>query len=158
MAQATLVPTLPSEAEAILAKETSRVLAARPQTADPLQLRILDDLDDPGAGTIKLPASTVRMLIHIIELKSSKGAELWRAIIGFRWNPRSGLETGKLPRSAPSSPDAERQRLARFGPARLPDGPPVPEKDVFLPYNPPKFRMYSHLLRSKSGPRRPRGY
>ena len=63
MAQGTLAPTLPSPAEAILAKETSRVLAARPQTADPLQFRLLDD---PAAGTVKLPASAVRMLIHIL--------------------------------------------------------------------------------------------
>ena len=64
MAQATLVTTLPSEAEVILAKETGRVLAARAQTTDPLRLRMLDD---PGAGTVKLPASAVRMLIHILE-------------------------------------------------------------------------------------------
>jgi len=64
MAQGTLAPTLPSEAEAILAKETSRVLSGRAQTADPLQLRMLDD---PTGGTVKLPASAVRMLIHILE-------------------------------------------------------------------------------------------
>ena len=64
MAQGTLAPTLPSEAEAILAKETSRVLSARVQTADPLQLRMLDD---PTGGTVKLPATAVRMLIHILE-------------------------------------------------------------------------------------------
>ena len=64
MKQGTLAPTFPSEAEAILAKETSRVLAARVQTADPLQLRLLDD---PTAGTVKLPATAVRMLIHILE-------------------------------------------------------------------------------------------
>ena len=64
MAQGTLAPTLPSEAEAILAKETSRVLSARVQTADPLQLRMLDD---PAGGTVKLPATAVRMLIHILE-------------------------------------------------------------------------------------------
>ena len=64
MAQGTLAPTLPSEAEAILAKETSRVLSGRAQTADPLQLRMLDD---PTGGTVKLPATAVRMLIHILE-------------------------------------------------------------------------------------------
>ena len=57
-------PTLPSKAESILAKETSRVLAARVQTADPLQLRMLDD---PTAGTVRLPATAVRMLIQILE-------------------------------------------------------------------------------------------
>ena len=64
MEQTTLATALPSEAEAILAKETSRVLAARVQTADPLQLRMLDD---PTAGTVKLPATAVRMLIQILE-------------------------------------------------------------------------------------------
>ena len=64
MAQGTLAPTLPSEAESILAKETSRVLSARVQTEDPLQLRMLDD---PTGGTVKLPATAVRMLIHILE-------------------------------------------------------------------------------------------
>ena len=64
MAQGTLAPSLPSEAEAILAKETSRVLASRAQTTDPLLLRMLDD---PSACTVKLPATAVRMLIHILE-------------------------------------------------------------------------------------------
>lgn len=59
-----LAPTLPSEAEAILAKETSLVLASRAQTTDPLQLRLLDD---PSAGTVTLPTSAVRMLVHILE-------------------------------------------------------------------------------------------
>ena len=64
MEQRTLATALPSEADAILAKESSRVLAARVQTADPLQLRMIDD---PTAGTVKLPATAVRMLIHILE-------------------------------------------------------------------------------------------
>src|SRR5450432_4174036 len=64
MAQGAVAPTLPSEAEAILAKETSRVLASRVQPAEPLRLRMLDD---PARGTVKLPASAVRMLIHILE-------------------------------------------------------------------------------------------
>jgi excisionase family DNA binding protein len=64
MAQGTLAPTLPSEAEAILAKETSRILSGRAQTADPLQLRMLDD---PAGGAVNLPATAVRMLIHILE-------------------------------------------------------------------------------------------
>ena len=64
MVQGTLAPTLPSEAEAIIAKETSRVLASHVQTAEPLRLRILDD---PAKGTLQLPASAVRMLILILE-------------------------------------------------------------------------------------------
>src|ERR1700741_3832613 len=64
MAQGTLTPTLPSETEAILAKETSRVLASRVLTAEPPRLRLLDD---PAKGTIEVPASAVRMLIRILE-------------------------------------------------------------------------------------------
>jgi excisionase family DNA binding protein len=63
-AQGNLAPALPSKAEAILAKETSLVLASRTQTADPLQLRWLDD---PSARTVKLPASAVRMLVHTLD-------------------------------------------------------------------------------------------
>jgi excisionase family DNA binding protein len=63
MAMASLVPTLPSEAEVILAKETSRVLAAR-QTQDPLRVRLIDA---PGTETIMLPSSVVRMLVRILE-------------------------------------------------------------------------------------------
>ena len=64
MAQGTIAPRLPSEAEAILAKETSRILVKRAESDDPLQLRMLDD---PKAGTLKLPATAVRMLVHILE-------------------------------------------------------------------------------------------
>ncbi len=64
MAQGTLAPTLPSEAEAALAKETSRVLGSRGQTEEPLRLRILGD---PAKGTLKVPASAVRMLVHILD-------------------------------------------------------------------------------------------
>jgi excisionase family DNA binding protein len=64
MARATLLPTLPSDAEATIAKETSRVLASRKQTAEPLRLRILDD---PKKGTVRIPASAVRMLVRILE-------------------------------------------------------------------------------------------
>lgn len=64
MTQGTLTPTLPSEAESTLAKETSLFLASRTQSSDPLQFRLLDD---PSAQTVKLPSSAVRMLIHILE-------------------------------------------------------------------------------------------
>lgn len=64
MPQAILPPTLPSEAEAVVAKETSRVLASRLKPAKPLRLRMLDD---PAKGTVEIPASAVRMLIHILE-------------------------------------------------------------------------------------------
>jgi excisionase family DNA binding protein len=63
MAQAKLAPALPSEAEATLAKETSRVLASHMGAAEPLQFRI-------GAApeeTVRVPASAVRMLVCILE-------------------------------------------------------------------------------------------
>jgi excisionase family DNA binding protein len=56
---------LPSEAEVILAKETSRVLAARMQDPEPLQLRILDA--PAPEETFTLPVSAVRMLVRILE-------------------------------------------------------------------------------------------
>ena len=64
MAQTTFVPTLPSEAEVILAKETSRLLAAQRKTPEPLRLRLLDD---PTEEIIRLPASAVIMLVRILE-------------------------------------------------------------------------------------------
>src|SRR5688572_2698707 len=64
MAQGILSHTLPTEAEAILAKETGRVLAAHEQATDPLRLSLLDD---PGSKTVNLPASVVRMLVRILE-------------------------------------------------------------------------------------------
>jgi excisionase family DNA binding protein len=63
MAQATLAPALPSEAEAILAKETSRVLASHMGAAEPLQFRIGPALEE----TVRVPASAVRMLVRILE-------------------------------------------------------------------------------------------
>jgi hypothetical protein len=48
-----VAPRLPSEGEAILAKETSRVLARR-KTVEPLRARLLDD---PETETIELPAT-----------------------------------------------------------------------------------------------------
>jgi excisionase family DNA binding protein len=63
MAEITLVPTLPSEAEEALAKESSHVLAAR-KSPEPLRLRLLDD---PSCATITLPASAVLLLVRILE-------------------------------------------------------------------------------------------
>lgn len=63
--QTTLEPSLPSEAEAILAKETSRVLAARLREDEPLRLRISDD--PSPEGTFNLPASALRLLVRILE-------------------------------------------------------------------------------------------
>ena len=65
MTHPAMAATLPSEAEAVLAKETSRLLASRLQKGAPMQLRILDN-DSPG-GTVKLPASVVGLLVRILE-------------------------------------------------------------------------------------------
>ncbi len=59
----TFAPTLPCEFQARLAKETRLVLASRTLTVESLQLRMVDA---PG-GTVTLPASAVRMLVHILE-------------------------------------------------------------------------------------------
>jgi len=60
-----LTATLPSEAEAGLARETSRLLAARLKKGAPLQLRILDD--EAAQTTVKLPALAVGLLLRILE-------------------------------------------------------------------------------------------
>ncbi|HYI93081.1 MAG TPA: helix-turn-helix domain-containing protein [Bryobacteraceae bacterium] len=59
------VPTLPSEREAILAKETSRILATRMPDTDPLELRILGR--DVSEETLKLPSAAVKLLLRILE-------------------------------------------------------------------------------------------
>jgi len=65
MAQAAMAPPLPSEADAVLAKETSRVLASHIRNGDPMELRILDDPSPDGM--VKLPLSAARMLVRILE-------------------------------------------------------------------------------------------
>jgi len=65
MAQAAMAPTLPSEADAVLAKETSRVLASHIRNSDPMELRIPDDPSPDGM--VKLPLSAARMLVRILE-------------------------------------------------------------------------------------------
>jgi excisionase family DNA binding protein len=62
---ASLAPSLPSETEATLAKESSRVLAARIQDADSMELRIVDH--DAPEETLKLPAPAARLLLRILE-------------------------------------------------------------------------------------------
>src|SRR5262245_39135529 len=64
MAKGTPAPNLPSEAEAAIAKETSRVLASRVKTSKPLRLRFLDG---PAKETLKIPASAAQMLVHILD-------------------------------------------------------------------------------------------
>jgi excisionase family DNA binding protein len=65
MAQSAMAPTLPSEADAVLAKETSRVLASHIRNSDPIELRIPDD--PSPEGMVKLPLSAARMLVRILE-------------------------------------------------------------------------------------------
>lgn len=65
MAHPALAATLPSEAEAGVAKETSRVLASRLKKGAPMQLRIVDE--ESGEPTVKLPAPAVGLLLRILE-------------------------------------------------------------------------------------------
>jgi excisionase family DNA binding protein len=63
--QAAIETKLPSDAEAQVAKETSRILASRMRRADSLKLRIIDERK-PGV-TVNLPATAVRLLVRILE-------------------------------------------------------------------------------------------
>lgn len=64
MAQDTLTPTLPTESDATLAKETGRMLAQRVRSASPLSFRVLDASNEE---TLRIPAPAVRMLVRILE-------------------------------------------------------------------------------------------
>jgi hypothetical protein len=63
MAQATIPAELASEAESTTAKETSRVLASHMGATEPLQFRIGPAPEE----TVRVPASAVRMPVHILE-------------------------------------------------------------------------------------------
>ena len=65
MTEPNLEPSLPSEAEAILAKETSRVLAAKLREDEPLRLCMSDD--PSPEGKLNLPAPALRLLVRILE-------------------------------------------------------------------------------------------
>jgi len=64
MAQDLLTPTLPTESDATLAKETGRMLAQRVRSASPLSFRVLDASKEE---TLRIPAPAVRMLVRILE-------------------------------------------------------------------------------------------
>jgi excisionase family DNA binding protein len=64
MSQTLLTPTLPTESDATLAKETSRVLAKRARSTSPLSFRVLDASKQE---TLRIPAPAVRMLVRILE-------------------------------------------------------------------------------------------
>jgi excisionase family DNA binding protein len=65
MVHAAIAPTLPTEADAVMAKETSRVLASHLHEDDPMELRISEDPSPQGA--VKLPVPAVRLLLRILE-------------------------------------------------------------------------------------------
>lgn len=56
------LPALPSEADAALARETSRILASHLLDSDPAQLRIQAD-----ETTVTIPVSAARLLVDILE-------------------------------------------------------------------------------------------
>lgn len=64
MTHPALTATLPSEAEAGIARETSRLLASRLKKGDPVQFRIVGD---EAQTTVKLPAAAVSLLLRVLE-------------------------------------------------------------------------------------------
>ena len=64
MAQRTLAPPLPSEAEATIARTTSRALASRVHRKDPLRLRLVHG---SSKEILSIPASAARMRIQILD-------------------------------------------------------------------------------------------
>ncbi len=55
---------LPSEADSVLAKEASRVLASHLRDGDPIKLRVVGD---SSRETVAVPASAVRLLVRVLE-------------------------------------------------------------------------------------------
>ncbi len=64
MSQTLLMPMLPSETDATLARETSRLLAPRLRSKAPLRFRVVDAAKEE---TLQLPAAAVQMLVRILE-------------------------------------------------------------------------------------------
>jgi excisionase family DNA binding protein len=64
MSQALLTPTLPTDVDARIAKETSRILAPCTRSAAPLSVRVLGSSKEE---TLQIPAPAVRMLVRILE-------------------------------------------------------------------------------------------
>lgn len=64
MSQTLLIPTLPTEMDATLARETSRLLAPRMRSKTPLSFRVVDASKEE---TLQLPAPAVKMLVRILE-------------------------------------------------------------------------------------------
>lgn len=63
-ATAVLVPEIPSEAEALMAKETKDILAPRLGTLVTFDLKALNLASKP---TFKIPASAARLLVQILD-------------------------------------------------------------------------------------------
>jgi excisionase family DNA binding protein len=57
-------PIAPTETEALLARETSRLLASHVSTRQNLRIRIMDD--EQTGDVLSLPASAVRLLLDIL--------------------------------------------------------------------------------------------
>ena len=64
MSQTLLTPALPTEMDASLAKETSRLLAPRTRATTPLSVRVVGAKTEE---TLRIPASAVKMLVRILE-------------------------------------------------------------------------------------------
>lgn len=64
MSQTLLTPTLPTEMDATLARETSRLLAPRMCSKAPLSFRVGEAAKEE---TLQLPAPAVKMLVRILE-------------------------------------------------------------------------------------------
>lgn len=64
MPQPVLTPTLPTESDASLAKETSLLLAPRIRSSAPLRFRVLDAAN---GETLRIPAPAAKMLVRILE-------------------------------------------------------------------------------------------
>ena len=68
---AVLTPEIPSEAEAVLAKETKEILAPRIGKNASLDLRAVNFPSEP---TVKIPASAARLLVQILDEMSRGNA------------------------------------------------------------------------------------
>jgi excisionase family DNA binding protein len=64
LAYTTHEPVAPTETEASLARETSRLLASHVRTRQNLRIRIMED--DKAGDVLSLPASAVRLLLDIL--------------------------------------------------------------------------------------------
>ena len=64
LAYTTHEPVAPTETEALLARETSRLLASHVRSRQHLRIRIMDD--EQTGDVLSLPASAVRLLLDIL--------------------------------------------------------------------------------------------